>query len=394
MNLFPKTEKITRDITLSHFFLMFGYKLFSLYFPLFLLTKGFSLPEVGYAYLLIYLPIAIFAPFVGFLNHKINPTILTSLGILGYSFYALGMIFITNPVLFYFWQVFLGISASLFFVSSRAILMGSKLKNPDRDFAWFYSAPSYADAFAPAVGAFFIWKFDFAGVFVFSLILQFFTAIYCFRQLRKKTLSLVDEGFQLKSSLENYQKVFCKIKKRATLSFVLISFSVLVLAGFYNTFFVLFLKKELFWSQNQILLFGSLFSFLFLPISFLIIKQIEKQKSEKSIIRGSLIAGVFSTFFGLIAVSLTFFTSILLMLGESIGTLMAGAGRSGILTAKLKKYPEESAAVDTMFSPLGISLGALVGGLIIGFIGYSLIFILGGASVLIAVIFGRKFAKK
>jgi len=44
----PKIEKITRDTTISHFFLMFGYKLFSLYFPLFLVARGFSLPEVGY----------------------------------------------------------------------------------------------------------------------------------------------------------------------------------------------------------------------------------------------------------------------------------------------------------------------------------------------------------
>jgi len=78
MPIFPKIEKITRDATISHFFLMFGYKLFSLYFPLFLVSRNFSLPQVGYTYLLIYLPIAIFAPFVGFLSHKINPAILAS----------------------------------------------------------------------------------------------------------------------------------------------------------------------------------------------------------------------------------------------------------------------------------------------------------------------------
>jgi len=58
MFLIPKIEKITRDVTISHFSLMFGYKLFSLYFPLFLVARGFSLPEVGYTYLLIYLPLA------------------------------------------------------------------------------------------------------------------------------------------------------------------------------------------------------------------------------------------------------------------------------------------------------------------------------------------------
>jgi len=156
MSILPKIEKVTRDATISHFLLMFGYKLFSLYFPLFLVARGFSLPEVGYTYLLIYLPIALFAPFVGFLNHKINPAILASVGILGYGVYALGMILIRNPALFYFWQVLLGISAALFFVSARAILISSPLENYDRAFGWFYSAPFYADALAPVLGALFI----------------------------------------------------------------------------------------------------------------------------------------------------------------------------------------------------------------------------------------------
>ncbi|RLC35166.1 MAG: hypothetical protein DRZ76_00965, partial [Candidatus Nealsonbacteria bacterium] len=164
MPLLPKIEKITRDATITHFFLMFGYKVFSLYFPLFLIARGMSLPEVGYAYLLIYLPIAVFSPLVGFLNHKINPAVLASVGILGYGIYSWGMIAIHNPALFYFWQVILGISAALFFASSRGILMGSSLEKPDRAFGWFYSAPFYAAAVAPAIGAFFIWQFDFAGV--------------------------------------------------------------------------------------------------------------------------------------------------------------------------------------------------------------------------------------
>ena len=75
MSFFPKIEKITRDATISHFFLMFGYKLFSIYFPLFLVAKNFSISQVGYTHFLIYLPIALFAPIIGFLNHKINPAI-------------------------------------------------------------------------------------------------------------------------------------------------------------------------------------------------------------------------------------------------------------------------------------------------------------------------------
>ena len=77
----PKIEKVTRDATLTHFFLLFGYKTFSLYFPLYLVSRNFSLAEVGYTYLLIYLPIVLFSPLVGFLLYKINPALLASLGI-------------------------------------------------------------------------------------------------------------------------------------------------------------------------------------------------------------------------------------------------------------------------------------------------------------------------
>ena len=245
MPILPKIEKVTRDATITHFLLMFGYKLFSLYFPLFLIARGFSLPEVGYNYLLIYLPIALFAPLVGFFNHKINPAILATVGILGYGIYALGMILIRAPALFYFWQVILGISAVLFFVSARAILISSPLENYDRAFGWFYSAPFYADATAPAVGALFIWKFNFIGVFIFSLILQIFTAIFCFIQLKKQGIKPLNKFFNFQRFKENYQKIFQKIKRRDVLSPISISFSVLLVSGFYQAFLVLFLKDLL-----------------------------------------------------------------------------------------------------------------------------------------------------
>jgi len=382
MSFFPKIEKITRDATISHFFLMFGYKLFSLYFPLFLVAKNFSIPQVGYTHFLIYLSIVLFAPFVGFLNHKINPTILSSIGILGYGIYSLGMILFPNIFIFYLFQIILGISAALFFVSSRAILMGSKLENPDRAFAWFYSAPSYTDAIAPAVGAFFIWKFDFFGVFILSVIIQILTAIFCFSQLRKRTVQLTD-SVKIKESGQNYLKVLKIIKGKNILPFALTSFLVLILAGFNNTFFVLFLKN-LGWTQNQILIFNSILSLIFLPISIWVIRQVAKLKSEMNISRGSQITGIFSIILGGLASFLNFYSLFLIMIGKYIGGLMTGSGRSGLLTTKLREYPEESAAVDTIFSPLATALGALIGGFLISILGYSLIFIFVGIFIFLA----------
>ncbi len=388
---FPKIEKITRDATIIHFFLMFGYKLYSFYFPLFLVAKGFSLLQVGYTNFLIYLPIAIFAPIAGFLNHKINPAILSALGILGYGIHALGMIIFPNLVSFYLFQIILGISAALFFVSSRAILMGTKLESYDRAFGWFYSANSYAAAVSPAIGALFIWKFGFQGVFILSLILQFFNAVFCYTRFRKQTGHLPD-SVKIKESGRNYFTVLKNLKTKDTLIPVSISFLVLILAGFNNTFFVLFLKN-LGWSLNQILIFNSLLSLVFLPISFWVIKQVAKFKSEINISRGSQLAGIFSIFLGGLASILNFYLIFFIMLGNSIGGLITDSGRSGLLSIKLKNYPEESAAVDTVFSPLATALGAITGGFLISLLGYPLLFFFGGISLFISGIFGKKFAK-
>jgi len=385
--ILPKIEKITRDITISHFLLMFGYKLFSLYFPLFLVAKNFSISQVGYTHFLIYLPIALFAPIIGFFNHKINPAILASLGILGYGIYSLGMILFPNLFIFYLFQFILGISAALFFVSSRAILMGSELESPDRAFAWFYSASFYADAIAPAVGAFFIWKFDFFGIFILSLILQFFNAIFCFLSLRRKTTYLTD-SVEIKESGQNYLKVLETTKGRNILPFVLTSFLVLTLAGFNNTFFVLFLKN-LGWTQSQILIFDSILSLVFLPVSLWVIQQVAKFPSETNVCWGSQIAGAFSILLGSLASILNSYLALFIMVGKYIGGLITGSGRSGLLTTKLKGYPEESAAIDTIFSPLATAFGALIGGLLISILGYPLIFILGGILIFLAGTLGK-----
>ncbi|MDI6591370.1 MAG: MFS transporter [Patescibacteria group bacterium] len=387
MSIFPKIERITRDATISHFFLMFGYKLFSLYFPLFLVAKGMSLPEVGYTYLLIYLTLALFAPIVGFFSHKINPAILATIGILGYGIYALGMILISPQTifgvgLFYFWQVLLGISAALFFASARAILISSPIESYDRAFGWFYSAPFYAEAIAPAVGALFVWKFNFIGVFIFSLIIQFFNAIFCFTQFSKQRIPLPNKLFNFQKFIENYKVVLQKLKIRDILLPIFISFSVLLLFGFYRAFFVLFLKDQLNWSQNLILIFISISSLLFSPLSLFLIKRLELFRSEKNIFQGGLIVGTFSILFGILMPVLNFLSVLIIKAGQFAGSLVTNAGRSGLLSQRLKENPEEAGAIDTIFSPLGVALGALISGIIIDFLGYQLLFILGGLFVI------------
>jgi len=401
MSLIPKIEKVARDATISHFFLMFGYRIFSLYFPLFLVARGFSLPQVGYTYLFIYLPIALFSPVVGFFNHKINPVFLSALGILGYGIYALGMILFsiqTYPanleiLVFYFFQILLGISAALFFVSMRAVLISSPLENYNRAFGWFYSAPYYAGAIAPAVGALFIWKFNFVGVFILSLVIQFLTSIYCFSQLGRKRIKPLNKYFNFEKFSQNYEIVFQKIKEREILLPILISFSVLLISGFYQGFGILSLKDVLHWSHNTIIIIISILCFLFSSISLYLIHRLEKFKSEKSIFQGGIIAGIFSTLFGIFLPYLNFLLYIIINLFQSAGSLVCDSGRSGLVSQKLKENPEEAGAIDTIFSPLGVALGALISGTIIGFLGYQPLFILGGIFILIVGLIAKKFAK-
>ncbi|MDD5569308.1 MAG: MFS transporter, partial [Candidatus Pacebacteria bacterium] len=313
---FWKKENVTRDTTMSHFLLMFGYKLFSLYFPLYLVAKNFSLAQVGYTNFLIYLPIAIFAPIAGFLNHKINASILMVIGVLGYAAYSLSMIMFPNFFVFYGLQIMLGVSAALFFVSSRSILMGSKLKSPDSSFGWFYSAVSYADAFAPAVGALFIWKFGFVGVFIAAAAIQILAAVYCFFSLRKSPACETDD-LPIKECTDNYGEVFKTIRAKKAWFFVAAAFMVLILAGFNNTFFPLLLKS-LGWSQNQILIFNSVLSIVFLPLSIWAIKLIGKFKSETNLSVGAQIAGLFSVALGVLSGVLNSFLMFIVMMEQNI----------------------------------------------------------------------------
>lgn len=392
---FFNIEKTTRDATIAHFGVMFAYKLFSLYFPLFLAARGFSLPQVGYAYLLIYLSFAVFSPVIGYLNHKIDSAKLASAGIAGYGIYALGMILVHDPVLFYFLQAMLGISAALFFVSVRVILISSPIKNYVSSFGWFYSAPFYANAFAPLAGALIIWKFGFSGVFIASLALQFLLAFFFFGRFKDRKLDFPDKSFDLAKLGKNYTGVFTALKAGGSLLFIVLSLAVLVFDGFYHAFFALFLK-DLGWTQNYILFFLSVFSVLFLPVSIFIIRQFGKDghRSENAVIGGSLIAAVFSAALGAFTGSLNFFIILFLFLGKSTGVYIADAARSGLIAGKLKENSEEAGAADSVFSPLGTAFGSLAAGLLIGSLGFGPMFIIGGVAMGLAGIAGYIAAKR
>jgi len=379
-----KKLNTAEKITLTHFFLMFGYKLFSFYFPLYLLEKNFSILQVGYTSFLIYISLAISAPVVGYLNYKIKPNILITLGVLGYSGYSLAMLFSVPVPYFYGFQILLGISGALFFVSSRSILMSEKSKKLSGTFAWFYSAPIYADAIAPALGALIIWKFGFFGVFVVALIVQVLASIFAFTKLKSGTK--VADKVSLSESISNYKKVSTRMDTKGVF-IIFLSFLILVIAGFNNTFFILFLKS-LNLTQEQILIFNSVVSLSFLPISIVVAKKINKVSNEKNIYIGGQIVGAFSILLGLVTNFINYFLMFVITLIEDTGNLIASSGRSSLMATRLKNYPKESAAIDTIFSPLSTSFGALFGGILIYYFGYQLIFIFMGVVILLLSLIG------
>lgn len=380
MPFIPHFERVTKNSTLSHFLLMLGYKLFSLYFPLFLLEKGLSLSSVGFVYLLIYLPIVVFSPLVGAISRKTNPFFLVISGIFGYGLYSLGMLLLPPSLFFYILQVILGISAALFFVGNRVILMSSNLSKPARSFGWFYSAPYYAAEFAPVIGAGIIFLWGFIGVFIVSILIYLIDIIFTYFSIPKNfKIQLTEESGV--SSFNHFYQVIRKSFDSNIFPILVFSLMVLIVGGFYQSYFLIFLKS-IGWEKTQILLYSSLFSIIFMPISWYGIRILSGSNIVKTIFLGGVIFAIFSVVVGLTA-SIAGFVGILIIMeiGE-LGSFLSGSSRSGFISKNFSSFPHGAAVLDTIFSPLGVALGSLAGGLLINYIGYSGIFVSGGILIL------------
>ena len=86
---FPKITKTTFNVSVVHFLLMFGYKIFSLYYPLFLLSIGMSVTNIGGIYLLTYSTIAIGSLVINYYIRRFNPAKIAAAGICGFRNYLL-----------------------------------------------------------------------------------------------------------------------------------------------------------------------------------------------------------------------------------------------------------------------------------------------------------------
>jgi len=382
MSIIPHFERVTKNSTISHFLLMLGYKLFSFYFPLFLLEKGLSLPGVGFIYLLIYLPIAVFSPLIGAISRKTNPYFLTVSGIIGYGLYSLGMLLLPLSLFFYILQVILGISAALFLVGNRIILISSHLNKPARSFGWFYAAPYWASEFAPVIGAGIIFLWGFSGVFILSILIYLIDILFTyFSKPNNFNIQLtVDSNV---NSLNHFYQVIKKSFNFNIFPILLFSLVVLILGGFYHSFFLIFLKN-IGWGRTQILTYSSIFSILFMPISLYGIRILSCPNIVKTIFIGGLIFAISSILIGLTAAFVGFIGILILMEVGELGSFLSSSSRSGFISKAFSSFPHGAAVLDTVFSPLGVALGSLGGGLLVGNIGYSGIFVIGGILIVIS----------
>lgn len=393
--MFPKIEKITRDVTIVHFLLMFGYKLFSLFYPLFLISMGMTAFKVGWIYLLLYGSIAISALAVNFFIHRFQPSVVASIGILGYGIYSLIMLTTKDPVFFYFAQIVLGISAAFWLVSLKSILIESRPSSFAESFGWFYSAPEYASAAAPAIGALVIWKFGFPGVFVLSFLIQLFNSFYCYFKLKNDNSSEINilkskdpaRVFRVKDLRNKYSRILSELKNDSLIMRGLaVIFIALISGGVYRAFFVLYLENLSF-TESDILKFMAALSILFIPLSLAIIKVIGKFKNMENINIGAGASGFAVFVMGVFGPILGGVHFLIFMVIDGFGGLALGAGKSALFAGKFTKDKEEASTLDSIISQAGIAIGGILGGILISVIGYGYTFAFLGAIVLMFALF-------
>lgn len=373
---------IARDAALAHFALMFGYKIFSLYYPLFLAANGLSLAQIGKVYFLIYIPMALAAPLAGFLTKLVHPALLAAAACLGYGAYALAMAFdAANVLALYGWQVALGGSAALFATSVRALMIRTSNGNAEHDFSWFYNATYWAAAAAPAAGAIIVWQFGFETAFMISAAICVYAAV-----LSAGMITYRWQSAAAASALPRFARSFAGTARLAfskkVSGYIALAFVVLLAQSALHPFFVLFLKDELALGQSPAMMFLAAIAAAFSLFYFFVLRRWQTGDPKTGIVRGGMVAGISTLAFGVFLPVLSFIGAFLMELARNIGGFLSGTGRSALLAEELKSRPSEAAALDTVFSPLAIGLSAILGGYILNVFGYQALFLISGGAIL------------
>lgn len=389
LSYLPRMEKTTFDVSLVHFLLMFGYKLFSLFYPLYLASVGLSAISIGNIYFLTYFIISVSCIIINAYIHRIDPAKMAAWGIFGYGIFALMMLLSHDITVFYMAQIVLGLSAAAWLVSLKFILMEAPSENRTGSFGWFYAMPSYATAIAPAAGGLIIWKFGFPGVFFASVIIQFLNAFYAYARLKKSSTDDIIRkrrrlAYQKDSSqMKRYREAFALLNGRKKVVLMLcFIFATLVLGGIYRAFFVLLLK-DLGYAQEDIIKLTSALAFVYVPFSILVIRIMGKMHKGKIASGGMLLEGAASILLGVLYAALSTGTLFVLNIIDSMGALALGSGKSAFFAKKLGQLKEEASTIDSIMTTLGPALGGLLGGLAVAAWGYQMTFLAAGTVIFI-----------
>ena len=186
------------------------------------------------------------------------------------------------------------------------------------------------------------------------------------------------------NSLSHFSQVIKKSFSFNVFPILVFSLAILILGGFYQSFFLIFLKS-IGWGRTQILTYSSLFSILFLPLSLYGIRVLSGSSVVRTIFIGGVVFAIASVAIGLTASFVGFIGILIFMEIGEFGSFLSNSSRSGFISKVLSSFPHGAAVLDTIFSPLGTALGSLLGGLLVGQIGYSGIFISGGILIVFLV---------
>ncbi len=385
---FPHKITPTFYASISHFLVLFGYKMFSLYYPLFLEKKGFNLAVIGSMYMLIYISMAVFSLLVWRIVHR-SPCLvkyIIPIGIVGYAAYSVGMITAKTQLHFYIWQLELGLSAALFYIGVRSVIMGHKSRSYDKEFLYFYSAPFYSNFLAPTVGGLILWAFSFREIFVASLFVYLIAITFAYLKWNKISIERIAKH---KTSCGS---IFDPLKKEGVnVIFLTVAFLAMFSVGIYRGFFVLLLKNEFGMNKSNIVVWIAVTSFISIPISWKLARFVEKRRSEHNLLVGNCISSVMA-----LAVALCFTLPALffIFLIEYAAKLISESGKSGLITRFFKHDEEGGAVFDTFLTAFGVASGAFIGGMMAGSHGIRTAFLMDSVALCLSLIIAVSFSRK
>lgn len=359
---YRKEEKIIITVSIIYFLLLAGYKLFSLYYPLFLSSKGFSLSSIGLNYFVLYFSLGLFS-LLFFFMRKVQPKRMIIFSLLGYMLYSIGMLFVSSLIQFLLFQLLLGFFAGMFYVFARTTIL-EETHAKASEYGYFYIAPLASAFIAPIIGGILIFFFGFSAPFLASITVYLIAILVSYANLKPLKIFERKRNFHI-----------------SNLYVVLFFFIMMLIVGIYRAFFVLFLKS-LGMIDNLIILFVLITNaILFIPLSFLR-RKFDMYSEREYVVAASLI-------YAFVTLIITFFSDILLifalfLIQFSINVLLSSQKSHWL--SKFSIYKKEIAIIDTCIESFGVAFGALISGLLLNYVSFNIVFPIFGL-ILITTIF-------